>query len=119
MTKRLSTAIAGDLCDWTGSGVKLKGNPSSNNEWIYLGDGTNTDITLQFNGPLFSGTGDGTFNHNCTWLGAARAPADFSFNSYTGAPFGSQTMGFSSITTTQVTVKTGAGLAWNARGWAK
>lgn len=117
MTKRLSSVVAGDLIDWTAAGLFIKGNPASNGGIEYWGDGANRDFKMSYlSSSRFSLTGDGTVNHNCTQFGAAAAPGNFLFNSYSGVPSGAQTMGFGTITTTQVTVKTGGGVIWTARG---
>jgi hypothetical protein len=52
----------------------------------------------------FTGTGSGTFNHNCS--------ATPNAIEITTSVVGSQTMGYDSVTGTQVHVTTGAGLAW-------
>lgn len=53
----------------------------------------------------FSGTGDATVTHGCS----GQTPTHFSLmQSVTG----SQTMGYSAATSTQVTVRAGAGQAW-------
>lgn len=115
--KKLSTSASGDLCDWSGAGVALAGNPSNHGKFFYQGDGTNTDWNIASIGTGFTGTGNGTFNHNCKQFGASVAPGDFMINPFTGTPPGSQTMGVGSITTTQVTVTAGAGLAWRIKAF--
>lgn len=115
VNKKLSTAASGDLADWSGAGLFIKGNPSSHGKCNYQGDGSHTDWSLAFIGNSFTGTGAGTFSHGCLQFNAAVAPTDFIHNPCTAAG-SSNELGMGSITTTQVTVSSINAVAWKIQG---
>lgn len=105
-----SSSTGGDLCDWGGHGTFLKGNPSNQGPLQFQGKNGNTDFVI---GAMstFTGAATGTYSHGMLQFGAAAAPdivvpmCDVS---------GSQTMGYDTVTTTQVHITSFSGLGFKA-----
>ena len=103
---KIGTASAGDRVDWSGNNFYAKG-AIANAGFVYQAP-SGTTVWSRTQESTFTGTGSGTYNHNCGGTPNFISPV-------CNAASSSQTFGVASITTTQCTVTTGAGLAFIAK----
>jgi hypothetical protein len=73
--KQIQDSSGNVLADWSGTGMVMAGNPATHGKFFYQGDGTNIDWNIASIGTGFTGTGNGTFNHNCKQFGSSAVPA--------------------------------------------
>jgi hypothetical protein len=116
--KKIQDGSGNVLADWSGAGLAMNGNPASLKYFGYGRDQTHEDFHMgAVSLTAISFSGNGTFNHNCTEAGSGVVPDEPWHNPYSGAPPGSQTMGFQSFTTTTIFITTGASLAGKVHMW--